>query len=137
MLIAAIICNCLAAVLFLVGAAKYGRGPVPLTYHKLMLEKEGTGLTEYQSMILRALYRGLGGTMLAIGVLIIALTLGPVRSGELWAEVALLLAGFGFVSGSYATPRRIEEATGIQTPWRLALLMGGLLCAGFIFSQLA
>lgn len=137
MLIAAIICNCLAGVLFLVGAAKYGQGPVPLTYHKLMLEKEGSALTPYQVMILRAVYRGLGGTMLAVGVLIIAITLGPIRSGELWAEVALLLAGAGFVSGSYLTPRRIEGTTDVQTPWRLALLMGGLLAAGFVFAQLA
>lgn len=137
MLVAAIVCNCLAAVLFLIGAAKYGRGPVPLTYHKLILETEGSDLSAGQKLILRAIYRALGGAMLAIGLLIVAITLGPVRSGELWAEVALLLAGAGFVSGSYFTPRGIEEATGVQTPWRLALLMGGLLLCGFVFSQLA
>ncbi len=137
MLVAAIVCNCLAAVLFLIGAAKYGRGPVPLTYHKLILETEGSDLSAGQKLILRAIYRALGGAMLAIGLLIVAISLGPVRSGELWAEVALLLAGAGFVSGSYFTPRGIEEATGVQTPWRLALLMGGLLLCGFVFSQLA
>lgn len=137
MLIAAIACNCLAAVLFILGAAKYGSGPVPLTYHKLMLDKEGSQLTVYQEMILRAVYRALGGAMLAIGLFIIALSLGPIRQGELWAEVALLLAAAAFLSGSYLTPRRIEDATGIQTPWRLALLMSGLLVCGFILSQLA
>ena len=136
MLIAAMLCNCLAAVLFLVGAAKYGRGPVPVTYHKLILEAEGSTLSPGQLLILRGVYRALAGAMLAIGVMIIALTLGPVRDGELWAEVALVLAGTGFVSGSYLTPKRIEEATGVQTPWRLALLMGGLMVAGFVFAQL-
>ena len=137
MLIAAVVCNCLAAVLFMLGAAKYGRGPVPLTYHKLMLEKEGSQLTPHQEMILRAVYRALGGAMLAVGLFIVALSLGPIRSGELWAEVAVVLAGAAFLSGSYLTPRRIEEATGIQTPWRLSLLMAGLLVAGFVFAQLA
>jgi hypothetical protein len=136
MLIAAIICNCLAAVLFIVAAMKYGMGPVPLNYHKLILDKERTALTPYQSMILRGLYRALAGALLAIGLLIIALSLGPVREGELWAEVAVLLAGGAFVSGSYLTPRRVEEETGVQTPWRLALLMGGLLVIGFVLAQL-
>lgn len=136
MLIATVVCNCLAALLFMLGAAKYGRGQVPLTYHKLILEKEGSELSVGQKLILRAVCRALGGAMLAIGLLIIALTLGPVLSGELWAEVALLLAGAAFVSGSYFTPRGIEEATGVQTPWRLSLLIGGLLVGGFLFAQL-
>jgi hypothetical protein len=137
MIIAALVCNCLAAVLFFLAAMKYGRGPVPLTYHKLILEKEGTVLSPYLTMILTGLYRAFAGAMLAIGLLIVALSLGPIRSGELWAQVAALLAGLSFVAGSSLTPHRVEQATGVQTPWRLALLMGGLLALGFILAQLA
>lgn len=137
MLIAAIALNCLAAVLFMLAAMKYGRGPVPLTYHREMLEKEGTRLTPFLTMMLTALYRAFAGAMLAIGLLIVALSLGPVRQGELWAEVALLLAGVAFVAGSSITPHAVEQATGVQTPWRLALLMGGLLAGGFVLSQLS
>lgn len=137
MLIGALVCNCLAAVLFIVGAAKYGMGPVPLTYHKLMLEKEGTTLTPYLTLVLTALYRALGGVMLALGLLIIALTLGPIRVGAFWAEIAVLLAAAAFLAGSGLTPYRVEQETGIQTPWRLSLLISGLLLFGFILSQLA
>ena len=137
MTIAAIICNCLSAVLFFLAAMKYGRGPVPLTFHKLMLEKEGTVPSPFVKLILTALYRAFAGAMLAIGLLIVALSLGPIRAGELWAEVAVLLAGLSFVSGSSLTPHRVEQATGVQTPWRLALLMGGLLVMGFVLAQLA
>ncbi|MEM1073547.1 MAG: hypothetical protein AAF665_11210 [Pseudomonadota bacterium] len=137
MLMAAMVLNCFAAVLFMLAAMKYGRGPVPLTYHREMLEKEGTHLTPFLEHMLTALYRAFGGAMLAIGLLIVALTLGPVRQGALWAEIALLLAGAAFVAGSSVVPRRVEQATGVQTPWRLALVMGGLLLAGFILSQLA
>ncbi|MFK7745788.1 MAG: hypothetical protein AB8B47_12085 [Roseobacter sp.] len=137
MLIAALILNCLVAALFIIAAVKYGRGPVPLTYHKLMLEKEATTLSPYLKLVLTAQYRAFGGAMLAIGVMIVALTLGPIRAGEFWAEVAVLLAGAAFVSGSSLTPHRVEQITGIQTPWRLALLMGGMLLAAFILAQLA
>ncbi len=137
MLIAAIICNCLAAVLFFLGAMKYGRGTVPVTYHKLILEKEGTTLSPYLTLILTALYRAFAGALLALGLLVVSLSLGPIRSGEIWAEVALLLAGLGFAAGGALTPHRVEQITGVQTPWRLSLLMGGLLVCGFLLAQLA
>ena len=130
-------CNCLAAVLLFLGAAKYGRGPVPVTYHRLILEKEGSSLTPHMTLILTGVYRAFAGTMLALGLMIVALSLGPARTGELWAEAALLLAGFAFVAGSSLTPYRVERITGVQTPWRLSLVIGGLLCLGFILSRLA
>lgn len=136
MLIAAIICNCLAAVLFFLAAMTYGRGPVPLTYHRLILEKEAVTLSPHTSLIVMALYRALAGAFMAIGLFIVALTLGPIRNGELWAEIAVLLAGVSFVAGSGVTPYRVEQSTGVQTPWRLSLLMGALLLAGFTLSQL-
>ncbi len=137
MLNAAIACNCLAAILFFLAAMKYGRGPVPVTYHRLILDKEGEDLSPHMTLILKAMYRAFSGAALAIGLLIVALSLGPVRAGEFWAEVALLLAGAAFVSGSSFTPYNIEQATEVQTPWRLSLLMGGLLGAGFLLAQLA
>lgn len=136
MTLAAIACNCCAAILFFLGAMKYGQGPVPVTYHRLILEKEGTALSPSQTLILTGLYRAFAGCMLGFGLLVVALSLGPILQGELWAEVALLLAGAAFVAGSTVTPRRIEEATGVQTPWRLSLVIGGLLLAGFVLSQL-
>lgn len=137
MIFVAIACNCLAAILFFLAAVKYGRGPVPVTYHRLMLEKEGTELSPHTMLILTAQYRAFSGAALAIGLMIVALSLGPVRSGALWAEIALLLAGAAFVSGAFPTPYRVEQVTEIQTPWRVSLVMGGLLCAGFALAQLA
>ena len=134
MLIAALVCNCLAAVLLFLGAMKYGQGPVPVTYHKLILEKEGTALTPYQTLILTAVYRAFAGAMLSLGLLIVALSLGPVLQDALWAQVALLLAGTAFTAGGYFIPRNVEEITGVQTPWRLSLLIGGLLGAGCVLS---
>lgn len=137
MILAALACNLCAAILFFLGAAKYGRGPVPVTYHRLILEREDTVLSPFATLILTGLYRAFAGAMAALGLLVVALSLGPVRSGALWAEVVLLLSGAVFVAGSVATPRRIEAATGVQTPWRLALVIGGLLLAGFVLAQLA
>ncbi len=136
MLIAAVILNCLAAVLLIVSAMKYGRGPVPLTYHAEMLEKEGTTLTPYQTLILRALYRALAGGMLAVAILIIALALGPVMADELWAQVALALAGGAFAASGIITPRAVEEATGVQTPWRLSSLLGAAMGVAFVLALL-
>lgn len=137
MLYAAILCNCLAAVLFILAAVKYGSGPVPLTYHRLILEAEGTALSPHTALILKALYRGLAGALLAIAVAIITLSMGPIRAGAFWAEILLLVMGCVFVASSTLTPHNVENQTGVQTPWRLSLLMGGLLAAGFVFAQLA
>ena len=52
MLIFALICNSLAAVLFILAAVKYGTEPVPVTYHRLILEREGTELTPSLTLIL-------------------------------------------------------------------------------------
>lgn len=136
MLFAAIALNCIAAALFIIAALKYGRGPVPLAYHRDILDKEGTELTPHMTMVLTALYRALAGAMLAMGVMIVALSLGPVRAGAFWAEVAVLLAGAAFVAGSSVTPYRVELASGVQTPWRLSLLIGAVLLAGFVLAQL-
>lgn len=137
MLIAAIICNCLAAVLFFLAATKFGMGPVPVTYHRLIFDKEGTTPTPYTLQVLRGLYRAFAGVMLGFGLLIVALSLGPIRAGAFWAEFALLTAGAAFVAGSTIVPYQVEQDTGVQTPWRLSLLMGGLLAAGFLLAQLA
>ena len=134
MLHAAIACNCLAAVLLFLGAVKFGQGPVPVTYHKLILDEEGSELSPYQTLILTGLYRAFAGTMLALDLLIVALSLGPILQDELWAKVALLLASVAFTAGSYFVPRSIEEITGVQTPWRLSLLIGGLLGVGFVLA---
>lgn len=83
MLIFALICNSLAVVLFILAAVKYGTGPVPVTYHRLILEREGTELTPSLTLILTGLYRAFAGAMLAIGLLIVALSLGPIRAGAL------------------------------------------------------
>lgn len=137
MIYVAILCNCLAGVLFLLAAVKYGRGPVPVTYHKLILESEGTELSPYLTLILTGLYRAFAGACLGLGLMVISLTLGPVRTGAFWAEIAILLVGAAFVSGSVQTPYRVEQQTGVQTPWRLSLVIGGLIVVGFVASQLA
>jgi hypothetical protein len=136
MLIAAIVLNCLVAVLLIVSAMKYGQGPVPLTYHREMLEKEGSRLSPYQEMILRALYRALAGGMLALAIMIIALSLGPVRADALWAHVAILLAGGSFAVSGIVTPHKVEAMTGVQTPWRLAAVLGGALVLAFVLAVL-
>ncbi len=137
MILAAITCNCCAAVLFILGAVKYGRGPVPVTYHRLILEKEGMQLSPYQELILTAQYRAFAGALLGLGLVTVALSLGPIRTGAVWAEVALLLLGGAFAAGSTLAPYRVEQTTGVQTPWRLSLVIGGLLGAGFVLAQLA
>lgn len=136
MLIAAVILNCLVAVLLAVSAMKYGRGPVPLTYHAEILTKESSSLTPFQEMILRAQYRALAGGMLGLAIMIIALSLGPVLADELWAHVAIVLAGGSFAGAGIATPRKVEAATGVQTPWRLASLLGGALVVAFVLAIL-
>lgn len=136
MITIAIICNCLAGVLLLLAAVKYGRGPVPVTYHKLILEEEKTQLSPHLTLILTGLYRALAGACLGLGLMIVTLSLGPVREGLFWAEIAILLAGAAFVLGSFRTPYLVEQETGVQTPWRLSLVVGGLIGAGFVLAQL-
>lgn len=136
MLTLAILLNCSAAVLLVLSALKYGRGPVPLTYHAEMLAKEGTTLSPYMVLILRGLYRALAGGMLSCAILIVALSLGPIAQDILSAQLAVALAGVAFAAAGYVVPRQVEEQSGVQTPWRLSLLLGGMLIAGFVLGVL-
>ncbi len=127
----ATICFVLAALGLLAMAAKYGLGPVPVDYHASIIAADGE-ITPGVRKVLLALYRVMGAAMGTAGLLTLVLALGPVRTGQTWAALAIFVAGaLVAVTGAWV-PYRVERDTGVRTPWRLAAVAGLLLAAGLV-----
>ncbi|MEE4187988.1 MAG: hypothetical protein V2I76_06010 [Roseobacter sp.] len=57
---------------------KHGRGPVPLAYKRLFLEKAGTTPSLLTTLILTGLYRAYAGTLRALGELVACFVLAQL-----------------------------------------------------------
>ncbi len=110
---------------------KYGFGPVPATYHAEIIGKDGAGATGQNTLhVLTALYRVLGGALIAVALLVAALALGPIRAGAFWAVFVATLAGLCVAVPAAIVPFRVERATGIATPWKVGAIFAVVLLLG-------
>ena len=99
----------------------------PLDYHGRILGKAQDNPSVH--MVLGALCKALG-----LGVLLLALT--GIRSDVFSTKLTVLL--MVLVAGGVATmaTRRVEEATAVGTPWRIAAGLMALGLIGFVLSVL-
>ena len=122
----------LASIGLIAMGAKYIWAVPPLDYHAEIMKAEKP--SEEVLRILGALYKIMGGAFVSLGVMLIFLTLFGVWGDMLWAKFAILLGAV--IAGSFATfvPRKVELATGVRTPWRIAPALISLTILGFITS---
>lgn len=135
MLTASVILYCVAAIGAAAFAAKYALGPVPADYHAEILGRDG-GATENAKQILSVVYGVMAGALLAFAILEIAIALGPLSSGALWAKLVLPVASLAVAAPSVLLPRSVEQITGVRTPWRPVLGLVVVLAAACILSFL-
>lgn len=110
---------------------KYGLGPVPAPYHTQIMARDGAGAGGESTLhVLTALYRVLGGALVAVALLIAALAVGPIRDGEVWAVVVAAVAGLLVAVPGTLVPLRVERATGVATPWKISAIFAIVLLAG-------
>lgn len=112
-------------------ALKYGRGPVPASYHKDIL---GEPISENVLMVLNALYRVFGAALAALALAGAALAIGPLAQGALWAKFVIFAVVMVVAVPSTIVPRQVEKSTGVRTPWRIAAILMGVSAVAFILS---
>jgi hypothetical protein len=114
-------------------ALKYGRGPVPLDYHKDIL---GDPIPEDVLTVIGALYRVFGAAMAALALAGAALALGPLAQGAMWAKFIIFAVILLVAIPSMIVPRQVENATGVRTPWRVAAVLLAVSVVAFVLSFL-
>ncbi len=136
MLSISIVLFCLAAAGTAAMAAKYGLGPVPADYHGKILENDGKPPSENAIRVLRSIYRIMAGALLALALTLAALALIPISQDALWAKLVAFFAGGLVAAPSLLMAYRLEQETGVRTPWRIVLVIIALLIAAFVTSLL-
>jgi len=113
---------------------KYICATPPLGYHAEITKADK--LSKEALMILGALYKAMGGGFVSLGVMLVLLTLFGVWNDLLWAKFAALAGAL--IAGSFAmlAPRKIEQLTGVTTPWRIAAALTALAVVAFVVSIL-
>lgn len=112
-------------------ALKYGRGPVPASYHKDIM---GESVPENVLVVLHALYRVLGAAFAALALAGAALALGPLAQGVEWAKFAIIVVVLMVAIPSTIVPWQVEKSTGVRTPWRFAAILLGVSALAFVLS---
>ena len=112
-------------------ALKYGRGPVPASYHREIM---GESIPENVLGVIRALYRVFGAALAALAVAGAALALGPLAQGAQWAKLVIFVVVLLVAVPSTLVPWQVEKATGVRTPWRIAAILLGVSTLAFVLS---
>ena len=133
MLSAAVVLYCLAMAGMAAMALKYGRGPVPLDYHKDIL---GDQIPENVLTVIGALYRVFGAAMAGLALAGAALALGPLAQGAIWAKFVIFAVVLLVGVPSMIVPRQVENVTGVRTPWRVAAGLLAVSAVAFALSLL-
>lgn len=105
---------------------RYTQATAPLDYHKAIIEGDGGHLHDGLALVLTALYRGMGGALLALGLCIAVVALTARAEDTLM--VGLLVGGAGALAGLPVTlaAHKAETQSGQRTPWRGSAILTAL-----------
>ncbi len=134
MLMTAVGLNLLAAAGICVLATKYFFGPAPADYHAEILRKAGHDIDETVKTLFGGIYRVLGGGFYALALTLVALALFGIHHDMLWAKLAAVGAGLLAGLPTAIAVRRVEQRTGVATPWKPAAGLTVMLVVAFLFS---
>jgi len=108
-----------------------------MPYHSAAVGLAWTEVDERFRILIIAILRVAGGGFLAASAATIFLLLIPFRSGELWANWALLAVGLASAVPSLIATLLIKLKTPASPPWIAAVAAIVLLLAGFVLRFLA
>ena len=131
MLYVSVILYCLAMAGTAAMALKYGRGAVPLDYHRNII---GDPVPENVVIVVHALYRVFAAALAALALAGTALALGPLAQGAVWARLVIFAVVLLIAVPSMLVPRQVEITTGVRTPWRAAAMLLGVSALAFVLS---
>ena len=117
-------------------AARYLFGSLPTPYHREIMEKAGMPMPEVVETILMSHGRALGASLLAAGVSIYLFADMIEADSNFVVRLRPVLVGLIIGMPITVYTRRLEAETGVQTPWRVSLVLLSVLMAGFGLSFL-
>ena len=132
MLFLSVVLYLLASLGVMAMGVKYIRAILPLDYHAEITK--GTELSPETLRVFGALYKVMGGAILALGFVMVMLTLFGVWNDLIWAKLTLFIGTL--IAGAFTTlvPRQVESETGVRTPWRIAAGLCGIATVAFLIS---
>lgn len=134
MLMIAVVLNLGAALGMAAIAAKYFFGPAPADYHNEILRAASAEIDSTHQMIFGALNKALGSAMFALTIAIAAITVFGVYQDMFWAKALVVIMGIIFGLPSTMITYRVNQKTGVTTPWKPALALTVTLLVAFLFS---
>ena len=117
-------------------AARYLFGSLPTQYHRDMVEKAGGEMSEILETILLSHGRALGAALLASGVSIYLFADMIEADSNFIIRLRPVLVGLIIGMPITVYTRQLDEKTGVQTPWRVSLVLLAVLMGGFGLSFL-
>lgn len=111
---------------------KYVRAKPPLDYHANIMKTQKPSTETV--IVLGALYKVMGGSLLALGFVMAMVTVFGVWNDLLWAKFATLVGGLTAGGFAIVVPRNAENRTGVRTPWRIAAMLTLLGIVAFLLS---
>jgi len=127
-----VILFCIAGLGALAMGLKYSFSAPPMRYHAELLGTEADPPSDGLHNVLTALYRAFGGVLSGLAVAIFSLALWPIADGNLPAAIGAFFAGSIAAMTTTLTPLKLERATGVRTPWRIAAGLEVVLVAAMI-----
>jgi len=109
-------------------------GPAPADYHNEILRAAGAEIDATHQMIFGALNKALGSAMFALAIGIAAITLFGVNQDMFWAKATVVIMGIIFGLPSIMITYRVNQKTGVTTPWKPALALTVTLLIAFLLS---
>lgn len=134
MLLPGVLLQALAAIGVIAMGAKYVLATPPIDYHAEITREEDIGGATLK--VIGALYKVMGGGFLSLGTMLLLITLFGVWEDLLWAKLTALAGGL--LAGGFAVlvPRKVEQATGVRTPWRISAALTATIMLAFFLSVL-
>lgn len=127
----AVALNLLVSIGLILLSSKYLFGPAPVDYHAAIIRKNGIEISGSIPALFRVLNTVIGGSFLALGIAIAALTWFAIAHDATWAKVTVASMGLVFGLPSSIGARRVEHSTGVRTPWRPGMAMTLVILLAF------
>ena len=136
MLTTAVVLYLIAALGLAAFAAKYLFGPAPADYHAEILQAGKVELVDTIKRLFRAVNLVFGSLFLSLALCTAVITIFGVSNDIFWAK--LLVPAIACIGGISPTlvGYRMEQHTGVKTPWRPGAILTVIVPIAFIFSML-
>ncbi|MDB2407174.1 hypothetical protein N9W17_01400 [Jannaschia sp.] len=134
MLVVSVVIFCLVGLGLIGMGYRFISADPPVDYHDEILSS--TAVTDEVKQVLGALYKGMGGTFVALGLGTILIAVSGVWNDLFMAKLTLLVMCCVTAAFTATAARTLEQQSSVRTPWRIAAGLVGTSVLAFVLSLL-